>query len=187
VATWRLIRFLQLIAAVVCLVTAIFLIHFTGLPERAQFTGRIIPGELPVAPEINAIAPPFELSTLDGSRLNLLNLRGHPTIINFWATWCEPCRVEMPELQHLYEHYANRGLRLLAVNLGESPAPIRQWVDQFGLTFDILLDPAQEIAAAYQLRGQPTTFIVSPSGIITHIFYGPVTNLESTLAPFFPS
>lgn len=178
-------RALLLIVAVASLVTAAILLYTVGLPERAQFTGRIIPGELPVAPEINAVAPPFERLTLNGENLNTLDLRGHPIIINFWATWCEPCRVEMPELQQTYQRYAEHGLRLLAVNLGESPQSIHNWVDQFGLTFDILLDPAQEIAALYQLRGQPTTFIISPSGIITHIFYGPVTNLEAVLAPFF--
>ncbi|MBZ0285073.1 MAG: TlpA family protein disulfide reductase [Anaerolineae bacterium] len=169
------------------MVAAVFLLNAVALPERAQFTGRIIPGELPVAPEINAVAPPFELLALNNTRVNLLNLRGQPTVINFWATWCEPCRVEMPELQRIYEHYAERGLSLLAINLGETSAPIQQWVDQFGLTFDILLDPNQEIAALYQLRGQPTTFIVSPTGVVTHIFYGPVTNLEAVLAPFFPN
>lgn len=177
------------LAAVVCLSTAFVLITAAGLPERATFTGQLLPGGQAVAPEIGAAAPPFQATTLTGETLNIRDTRGHPVIINFWATWCEPCRVEMPALQLIYQQYQQHGLRLLAVNLGESPGAIQKWTQQLGLTFDILLDERQQIAALYQLRGQPSTYIVAPSGMITHIFYGPVTveQLQSALSAYLSS
>ena len=77
-------------------------------------------------------------------------------MINFWATWCVPCRVEMPELQAFHE--AHPAVRVLAVNLGESRDLIVDWVTQFGLTFDIVLDTDRSIADLYRLRGQPSTY-----------------------------
>ncbi|MBI5669053.1 MAG: TlpA family protein disulfide reductase [Chloroflexi bacterium] len=178
-------RFILLVVGIGCLSAAIVLVASAGLPERAAFTGQIQPNGQVVAPEIGVVAPPFRAATPDGDTLDLLDLRGAPVIINFWATWCEPCRVEMPALQTIYDRYRARGLRLLAVNLGETPAAVRAWADEFGLTFDLLLDPRQQIAAQYALRGQPSTYVLSPTGVITHIFYGPVTEaaLEAAVTP----
>jgi cytochrome c biogenesis protein CcmG, thiol:disulfide interchange protein DsbE len=171
--------------AVICWVAAFLIVAQTGLPERVDYTGYLEAGQR-VAPELNAIAPPFSLPTLAGNRLRLADLRGRVVIVNFWATWCEPCKVEMPELQALYQQYEQRGLRVLAVNLGESRGAVQQWADTFGLTFDVLQDEKQQVAAQYQLRGQPSTYIISPGGIIMHIVYGPVSReaLEAAIAPF---
>lgn len=182
--TWK--RASLLLGALLCMTGAAALVIGVGLPERALFTGRLIPGERPIAPEIDALAPPFTARTLDGETVDLLALRGHPVIINFWATWCAPCRLEMPDLQALYEVNQARGLRLLAINLGEPPNVIRPWVDSFGLTFDILLDESQSLAALYYLRGQPSTYVVSPQGIITQIYFGQTskTTLEAAISPY---
>jgi peroxiredoxin len=90
----------------------------------------------------------------------------------------------MPELQAFHE--AHPAVPLLAVNLGESREQIVDWVNRLGLTFDIALDADGSIASLYRLRGQPSTYVVSPSGVITAIFYGPTTrqSLEAALAPF---
>lgn len=180
-------QFGRLLAAAACLFTAFVLIATAGLPERAAFTGQILADDLLVAPEINAIAPPFTAPTLSGQSLNLLELRGTPVIINFWATWCEPCGVEMPALQTIYDQYRERGFRLVAINLGETPAAVRHWAQKLGLTFDLVLDKRGDIAAQYHLRGQPSTYILSPAGTITHIFYGPVTvaTLQTALDAYF--
>jgi peroxiredoxin len=174
-----------LIGAVACWVTAFLIVVQTGLPERADYTGYLEAGQR-VAPELNAIAPPFTLPALAGDNVRLADLRGRVVIINFWATWCEPCEFEIPELQAVYQRYKARGLRLLAVNLGESRPAVQQWVDTLGLTFDVLLDERQQVAAQYQLRGQPSTYIISPEGMITQIIYGPVSRetLEAAIAPF---
>jgi peroxiredoxin len=174
-------------AALVCFGLAAAIVVNAGLPERATFTGLIRPGERPIAPEIDALAPPFQAQTADGDTLNLSDLRGQPVILNFWATWCEPCRVEMPELQAVYEAHQADGLRVVGINLGEAREDVLDWRDQLGLTFDLVLDPAGEITARYYLRGQPTTFVISREGVITHIFYGPTTAaaLENALVGSF--
>ncbi|MCC6803015.1 MAG: TlpA family protein disulfide reductase [Anaerolineae bacterium] len=169
--------------AAACLAAALTLVFAAGLPDRAMYSGQILSNGQAVAPEIGALAPPFDAPTLTGT-VAAADLRGAPLVINFWATWCIPCRIEMPELQAL--HAAHPDVRVLAVNLGESRHLIVDWAAQFGLTFDIVLDADQAIASLYRLRGQPSTYIVSPGGVITSIFYGPATQqtLEGALEPF---
>lgn len=160
------------------------LIAQAGLPDRAAYSG-VITGDGVFAPELDAYAPLFSAPDVDGETVNLLALRGSPVIINFWATWCGPCAVEMPELQGLYNAYESTGLRVLAVNLAETPDLILQWAQHYQLSYDLLLDPQGEIADLYRLRGQPSTYFVSADGIVTDIFYGPISlpQLEAALAP----
>ena len=165
-------RGLLLFGASASLFAALFVLLTTGLPQRAAFTGQMTAGQLFSAPEINALAPPFALTSLNGEVARLADLRGQQVIVNFWATWCGPCRVEMPILQRLYDDAPPGTLRILAVNLGEPPDAAREWQRSFNLTYDILLDEGQMVAALYQLRGQPSTYVISPDGIVTHIFYG---------------
>lgn len=155
-----------MIAAVVILLTA-------GLPDRDAYM-------------LNVPAPAFNLPLLDGEMLNSEALYGHPVVINFWATWCAPCAVEMPELQRLYEQYQADGLRVIGINEGESPELVQSWVDNFGLTFDIGLDNFQYVGALYGLTGQPSTYVISPQGTITKIFYGPtdMKTLEDVISPY---
>jgi thiol-disulfide isomerase/thioredoxin len=176
-------RSLLLLGAVACLALAVALLFAAGLPQRAAYSGEILPNGQVIAPEIGASAPTFLAPTLSGV-VDLSELRGTPLVINFWATWCVPCRVEMPELQAL--HAAQPTVRVLAVNLGEPLDLIVDWVRHFGLTFEIVLDAEQTIAAAYRLRGQPSTYVISPEGVVTAIFYGPTTQqaLEAALEPF---
>lgn len=181
-------RGLLFFGAVASLVTAFLIIWSAGLPERAAYTGYAAEGER-YAPELNALAPLFEGETLNGQTLKLVDLRGQVVLINFWATWCEPCKAEMPDLQSVYEDYQSRGLVILGVNLDEGQVDIRRWVGQLGLTFDIVLDERQQIATLYQLRGQPSSYLVAPNGVITQIYYGPTTRqgLEAAIAPFLPA
>jgi peroxiredoxin len=177
----------QFISAILLLLLAAILILQAGLPQRAAFTGQFTAGQVPIAPEIGALAPPFTKMTLDGRTIALDEMRGSPVIINFWATWCAPCLIEMPELQAVYEKYRAKGLHLLAVNLGESPDVTRKWVQSLALTFDVVLDESQTVANLYYLRGQPSTYVVSPEGVITEIFFGPIerSRLESAIAGFW--
>lgn len=168
------------------LISAIFIgiglviIIGAGLPNRADFTGYRLPNSArPIAPEINAIAPTFPL---------LDNYRGQPIILNFWATWCEPCLVEMPDLQRLYDEFGEKGLVILAINLGESGIIVDEWRERLGLTFSIGIDDGR-IAELYRLRTQPTTFIISPEGVITHIFHGTIRldTVRNAIMPYFAS
>lgn len=160
----------------------VILIAF-GLPDRLDYVG-VKQGEFIIAPEAGAYAPPVNGETLDSVSITWAELRGKPVIINFWATWCAPCRVEMPELQNLHEQFPD-DLHIIGVNLNETPAQIATWVEEFSLTFDILPDDGR-LADAYRLRSPPSTFIVDPEGVVSAVFYGPVTanQLLNSITPF---
>lgn len=179
------LRAASLIGALAIFSGAAVILLQTGLPERSQFTGALGDNGQLIAPEIGALAPSFEATALIG-RINLRELSGFPVILNFWATWCEPCVSEMPYLQSVYEQYRERSLRLIAVNLGETYPVVDSWVKRNGLYFDIAFDTDGAIATAYRLRGQPSTFVIAPDGRIANIFYGAVVNgqLEAAIAPF---
>jgi peroxiredoxin len=114
---------------------------------------------------IGNIAPDFELTSISGEQISLEDLRGYPVLINFWATWCGPCRLEMPAFQAQFERY-EVNLKILAVNFDEPLDDIQLFVDEFGLTFDILLDPGAEIQQLYQVRGYPTSYFLDTEGVI---------------------
>lgn len=167
-------RILHMIAAFAAMVGAVMILWLTRLPDRAQYSGEVIPELGLVAPEVDALAPPFQMTTLDGESIDLLSLRGQTIILNFWATWCEPCIVEMPILQSVHDDFKDVGVQVIGVNLGESPETIQNWVTENRFTFRIIPDEQTALANRYRLRGQPSTFIISPQGIITHVIYGPV-------------
>lgn len=113
-------------------------------------------------------APDFSAVTLDSVPMprSLADYRGRPVLLNVWATWCDPCREEMPGLQRLYDAYKARGLRVVAVSVDDrgSEGLIREFVADHHLTFDILHQGAADMMATYQVRGVPQTFLISRSG-----------------------
>lgn len=131
----------------------------------------------PVAPAA-PIAPDFELSTLAGGTVTLSELRGKTVVINFWATWCPPCRAEIPHLNQFYDRIDPEEVVLLAVNQTvseQSTDRIRGFVDTMSMKFPVLLDRRNSVFALYGVRGIPTTFIVGPYGTIRARRVGPVT------------
>lgn len=160
------------IVAIVSMIGAILLLWSAGLPNKAEYSGIFVDGLGFVAPEIGEFAPPFMAQTPYSQMISLADFQGESVIINFWATWCVPCAIEMPELQTLYEE---TNTAILAVNIGESPHIVAEWVNRYSLTFPIVLDPQQVIYSQYRIIGQPTTFVIAPDGIISHIFYGATT------------
>ena len=177
-----------LTGAALCFIAAIFLLVQAGLPERAEDTASINAEGNRVAPEVGFLAPSFTARSVSGDTITLDDLRGQTVILNFWATWCGPCRVEMPELQQLYDLHENDGLRIVAVNLAETEADVLAWRDTFDLTFELVLDPEQTLARRYAFRDPPSTFIIAPDGSISHIFFGPVSeeHLRTAINQFLP-
>ncbi|WP_156291974.1 TlpA disulfide reductase family protein [Oceanobacillus salinisoli] len=122
--------------------------------------------------EIGNVAPDFELETLEGDKVKLSDLRGKPVMLNFWATWCPPCRVEMPDMQKFHEE---NEVAVLAVNLFDTEMNkenVRKFVDEFGLTFQIGMDGDGEVAAKYRINPIPTTYMIDSEGVIQHIAFG---------------
>ncbi|MEO5888271.1 MAG: TlpA disulfide reductase family protein [Anaerolineales bacterium] len=126
------------------------------------------------SPREGFLAPDFTLDTLEGTEVTLSDLRGKIVLINLWATWCPPCRAEMPALENAYEQYKDSGVVILGLNVTnqDSEKDIPLFIDEFGLTFPILLDRDGSASALYQLRGLPTTFFVNREGIIRTVVVG---------------
>lgn len=115
----------------------------------------------------NAEAPEFALANLAKDRVRLSDHRGHVVLVSFWATWCPPCRAEMPSMEKLYQAYRDRGLVILAISGDRTGRQVvDSFVEELGLTFLILLDPAGEVFAQYGVRGLPTSFLVDRQGRI---------------------
>ena len=119
-------------------------------------------------------APVYAATELDGDTVALATLRGHAVLLNIWATWCAPCREEMPELQALHERFADRGLRVLGVSIDASGSedPIRYFLDDFGVSFTVLHDPAETVSQKFRTRGVPETFLIDTHGRIAHRWIG---------------
>jgi peroxiredoxin len=126
------------------------------------------------APQVGFMAPDFKLMALDGASYALAELRGQPVLINLWATWCPPCRAEMPTLQQMHEEYKSQGLVILAVNATtqDDPLKIPAFIKQYGLTFPILLDETGEVSRAYQLRSLPSSYFIGRDGRIKEVVIG---------------
>jgi thiol-disulfide isomerase/thioredoxin len=113
----------------------------------------------------------FSLYTPDGDRISLSDAIGTPVIINFWATWCTPCLIEMPILQEVYDTY-RPDIYIVAVNAGESKTTVSKFIKENDLTFPILLDPTRSVLIDYQIRAYPTTYFVDRQGGIQEIHVG---------------
>jgi peroxiredoxin len=123
-------------------------------------------------PQAGFSAPDFTLETLQGETISLSDLRGQAVLVNFWATWCPPCRAEMPAIQQVYEKYRDQGFTVLAVDLQESPAQVNNFAEELGLTFPILIDPDASVFIRYRVTGLPSTFFVDRAGIIQEVTIG---------------
>lgn len=141
------------------------------------------------SPQIGFAAPDFTLKTLDGQTITLSKLRGQPVVINFWASWCPPCRAEMPAIQQVYERYRGQGFTVLAVDMQESETQVTTFAGQMGLTFPILIDEDGTVAARYRVNALPSTYFVDRQGVIRNITLGgPMAEafIESEVANLLP-
>ncbi|MDE3151613.1 MAG: TlpA family protein disulfide reductase [Gemmatimonadota bacterium] len=125
---------------------------------------------------IGAPAPPFTAYTVDGrhAAVGLAAYQGDVTILNVWATWCGPCKAEMPTLEHLYEMFKGNGLKVVAVSIDETASDdsVRAYARNMGLTFDVLHDPQYRIEQAYQVVGYPSSYVIDRDGVIRKVWLG---------------
>lgn len=127
------------------------------------------------APQENHPAPDFALSDLDGATVQLSALRGQVVLINVWATWCPPCRAEMPMIQAAYGQYRDQGFTVLAVNQREDARTVAAYMAQSNLTFPALLDPDGAVSAAYRANVLPSSFFIDRAGVVRAVYRGPMS------------
>jgi peroxiredoxin len=140
---------------------------------------------LPAGADGNAVAvgqpaPPFMATDLQGNTVRLQEYRGHPMMLNFWATWCVPCREEMPVLQAAYATHQENGLVILAINQDDknSQDVVRMYVDRAEVSFRTILDPDGQVATLYKVFLLPSTVFVNAAGTITAIHIGATTQAQ---------
>ena len=119
-------------------------------------------------------APEFSAKTLDGSQVQLSDYKGTIVAISFWASWCEPCKQELPELQKAAEKYPSSQLTILAVNAGELESIARTFISPMNVSFTVILDPDQSIMTQYRVGALPITYWVDPNGVIQQEQLGPL-------------
>jgi peroxiredoxin len=117
-------------------------------------------------PNVEVEAPDFTLASLDGKQVSLSGLKGNLVFLNFWATWCGPCQVEIPSLKALYEKLKAKGLVILGVDLSESAADVSRFVKEKGMTFPVLLDSNSAVGMIYASRSIPVTYIIDRAGTV---------------------
>ena len=136
------------------------------------FTGLVgCSSAVATAPEVGKTAPDFDYPDTDGKTVSLSDLTGKVVVINFWATWCGPCRQEMPILDTLAkdEEKAAQGLVLLIINIGETYDVVQTYMESYGYSFPVIIDTTSTIASKYNIRYIPTTFFIDRGGIIRNI------------------
>jgi peroxiredoxin len=156
------------------------------LPAGANSTGRS------PSTDVGRAAPDFLLRTPDGGELRLSDLRGKPVLVNFWASWCTPCRQEMPEIVRAYDARAEDGLVVVAVDLQENTGQVHQFADEFGMDFPIVIDRTGQVAEAWRIGGPvegiPSSYFIDAKGVVQGRVFGPMNaeTLERELAKIMP-
>jgi peroxiredoxin len=130
-------------------------------------------------------APDLTLSDMDGNLVQMEDLQGQVVLLNAWATWCPPCRAEMPDLEAFHQTYQDRGLRLIGINIGERLEQVQDFVQSHQISFQIWLDPDESTLRAFNTISLPSTFVIDRSGQVRLIWNGLTCfdQLESNVAP----
>lgn len=125
-------------------------------------------------PTLDSPAPDFMLLDMDGKAVSLSDFKGHPVMLNFWATWCGPCQAEIPYLQDLSADpaWTDTGLEMVSVDIQEERSTVQQFQQAHGMTYRVLLDTKGQVAAQYNISGIPTTYFIDKDGIIKYVRTG---------------
>ena len=128
-----------------------------------------------ISPVVDKEAPAFTLKLFDGKRLSLSELMGKTVLLNFWASWCMPCRQESPALEEAWQKYRDKNVVFIGVNVWDEDSSAASYIEKLGGGYPQGIDPEEEIQVDYGIGGVPETFFISPSGMITDKYDGPLT------------
>jgi len=133
-------------------------------------------GENAGPPQIDEMAREYAATSLNGETVSLESLRGQVVLLNLWATWCGPCRMETPYLQSVYDEHKDNGFEIVGISMdtGDAEDDIAMFVDQYSVTYTILHDPTMQGMELYQVLGLPATFLIDREGILRWMRYGPI-------------
>lgn len=123
-------------------------------------------------PSVGSLAPGFTLKSDNGKNLKLAELRGQVVMINFWATWCGPCRQEMPHLNRIQERYRKAGFVLLGVNIDEQPDAARSMIRKLGIVFPVLFDTEKRVSRLYDVSAMPSSILIDRDGRVRYVHLG---------------
>ncbi len=165
------------LAAIAILIGVIAVISATNARPKVDPSVAAVTSEM--APEVGKLAPTFQLSTPGGTPVSLAGLRGHVVLVNFWATWCPPCRAEMPAIQAAYARYQGQGFTVVAVTANETPANVTSFFHARGLGFPALLDDGR-VHTAYRASGLPSSFFIDRQGVVRAIYRGAMADTVIT-------
>jgi peroxiredoxin len=123
-------------------------------------------------PSTGGPAPPFSLSARSGGTLSLAQFKGQVVMLNFWASWCGPCRTEMPLLENIYKKYSKMGFTLIGVNVEPDPKAAEDWLKQTPVSFPVIYDKDSAVSKSYDVAGMPSTVIIDRKGNIRMLHRG---------------
>ena len=132
--------------------------------------------------ELDQPAPELSLNDLNGAEVSLSDFQGEVVLLNNWATWCPPCRQEMPEFQSYYDKHKDQGFQVVAVEAGQPEAEVRQFVEQVNIDFVVLLDPENKSLTTFQQRSLPNSFVIDRTGQMRYLWVGAID--EETLEQY---
>lgn len=166
-----------------------FIFYFTkGEDSQNGASGRLGVAALPAEknpdgsrpePIAGRLAPDFILQAPDGQEIRLSDFRGHPVLLNFWASWCGPCRAEMPEIEAVYEANKASGLVTLGINVQESADKILEWAGPYRLTFPLVMDTRGDVTRAYRsTNGLPASYFIDPDGRVASVHSGQMSRSD---------
>jgi len=164
------LQFLPLAVGLAIILAGVWLLQGEALRDLAAGLGRG-----PGGPRVGAPAPDFTLQGLDGNQVRLADLRGQKVVVNFWATWCPPCRSEMPDLDRVARESRGEGVVVLAVDQMESPDTVRGYLRELSLGLDPVLDEHGDVAQLYRVNALPTSFFIDASGVVREVHVGPLS------------
>ena len=155
----------------------------TGSPETEPADPVNVQSSIPI--EVEFPAPSLTVNGLDGQAVSLQDYHGKVILVNNWATWCPPCKAEMPTLQEYFEEHSDQDFMIVAIDAGDPTSDIINFVDEYGLTFDVLADPNMTALAAFRNNSLPSSYVIDENGIVRLAWTGTISHemLEKHVSP----